>query len=165
MKCEASITGKRQITIPKDVYGEMGLNSYDKLVFYKNESGEVVVTKKETNKLDVCPICEKEVSSDEIMVVNKSQKYHMKCWMIENKSSGLEDINYTMNKASSKQLEAIKKIVKIKNEEYIELAKSLKDDELLIELPTKISFMKSKPDNIGMIQHISSNKLTSINEY
>ena len=46
MNIEASITGKRQITIPKDVYADMGLKNTDKLVFSKNKNGEMVYLKK-----------------------------------------------------------------------------------------------------------------------
>ena len=80
MNVEASITGKRQITIPKDLYNEMHLKNTDKLVFSKNENGEIIVSKKEINVLDVCPICEREVLKEDVMVVKESQKYHEVCW-------------------------------------------------------------------------------------
>ena len=46
MNIEASITGKRQVTIPKDLYLDMDLKNTDKLVFSKNENGEIVISKK-----------------------------------------------------------------------------------------------------------------------
>ena len=163
MKVEASITGKRQITIPKDLYSEMGLKNTDKLVFSKNKNGEIVLSKKEINKLDICPICDREVLVEDTMVVEKSQKYHMDCWSIS-RDTKLDDMKYIANKINRAQLKTIEKIEKVKKDTELEIMKNLKDGEVIIHVPIKITFMESKPGVVGMVSDFSSKKIFNCNE-
>lgn len=164
MNIEASITGKRQITIPKDVYADMGLKNTDKLVFSKNKNGEMVVSKKEINNLDMCPVCDREVLNTDVMVVKNSQKYHIGCWDIKRNDKDLEGINYISNKSSRAQLDTLKRIEKMKKEITLEMVKNLKDNEMVINVPIKLTFMESKPGIIGMISEFKASNIMSCNK-
>lgn len=163
MKAETSITGKRQITIPKSLYDDMGLKNTDKLVFSKNEKGEYVVSKKEINTLDECPICSREVLNDDIMVVNKSQKYHLACWSISQDNPSSSEPKHIANKLSEVQLKTLDRVEKTKNEYILEEIKNLKDNEVIIDIPVKLAFMEGKPGIIGMVSDFPSSKIIKCN--
>lgn len=164
MNIEASITGKRQVTIPKDLYADMGLKNTDKLVFSKNENGEIVVSKKEVNNLDVCPICNREVLSEDTMVIEKSQKYHLNCWDIKKNENVSGCFEYISNKATKAQLDTFDRIKGMKKEVTLELIESLKDNEMIINVPVKLTFMENKPGVVGMIREFESNKILGCNK-
>ena len=164
MKIEASITGKRQITIPKELYNDMSLKNTDKLVFTKNGKGEIVVSKKEVNSLDICPVCNRKVKNEDTMVVNQSQRYHISCWCLREDSefNPVKD-EYIANKLTKTQKETLDRVEQVKEEYLLENAKSLMDNEVIISVPVKLTFMESRPGIIGMISPLNSNKIMSCN--
>lgn len=165
MKIEASITGKRQITIPKELYNDMSLKNTDKLVFTKNGKGEIVVSKKEVNSLDICPVCNREVKNEDTMVVNQSQRYHISCWCLrEDSEFNSMKCEYIANKLTKTQKETLDRVEQIKEKYILENTKSLVDNEVIISVPAKITFMESKPGVIGMISHLNSNEIMSCNK-
>lgn len=164
MKVEASITGKRQMTIPKDLYNDMGLKNTDKLVFTKNNNGEIVVSKKEINNLDICPVCKREVKNEGAMVVEKSQKYHIKCWSLCKDDNKLIEDEYIANRVTKAQRKALEKLEDVKKEHILEMLEKLKDNEVIINVPIKLTFMESKPGVVGMISEFSSKKIFDCNK-
>lgn len=161
MNLEASITGKRQVTIPKDLYIDMDLKNTDKLVFTKNENGEIVISKKEVNTLNMCPICNREVKNDDTMVVKKMQRYHLNCWSLSDNKTG--ELNFTANKVNRSQIKTLERIENIKKATELEIIKQLKDNEVVINVPIKLTFMESNPGVIGMISEFDSRKIISCN--
>lgn len=165
MKLEASITGKRQVTIPKDVYAEMSLNNSDKIVFSKNDKGEIVISKKEIDSLDACPICNRIVKNEDVMVVKDSQKHHLACWNIDENDNKKGSDNYISNKVTETQKQSLSRIIEAVNEAKIEDIKSLKDNEVIIDVPVKLVFMENKPGAIGMVSNFDSNKIFACNRF
>lgn len=163
MKVEASITGKRQVTIPKDLYSKMGLKNTDKLVFTKNENGEIVVSKKELNNLDRCPICKREVLNEDVMVVKESQKYHETCWSIENAKDNVFDSQYIANKCTDSQARTLDRVKEMKKEYTLEMIRNLKDNEAIITVPVKVVFMENKPGVIGMVSEFKTGEIMNCN--
>ena len=164
MNIEASITGKRQVTIPKDVYTDMGLKNTDKLVFSKNNNGEIIVFKKEINNLDVCPVCGREVLNTDVMVVKNSQKHHISCWDVKRKEKASEGVDYIANKSNRAQLNTLDRIEKMKKEVTLDMVKNLKDNEMIINVPIKLTFMEGKPGVIGMITEFKASNIMSCNK-
>lgn len=159
MKAEASITGKRQLTIPKDLYVEMGLKITDKLVFSKNEKGEIVINKKEINTLDVCPICNREVLNEDTMVIKNSQKYHEECWF----SNKLNKSKYIANKVTTHQSKTLDKVYDKIAETKLEMIKNLKDNQTIVDTPVILTFMENKKARIGSIREFDSSVIISCN--
>lgn len=162
MNIEASVTGKRQITIPKDLYEDMGLKNTDKLVFSKNDNGEIVVSKKEVNNLDVCPLCNREVLNKDVMVVKDSQKYHEGCWNISGNSQS--DSQYIANKVTNSQIKTLNRVEEMKKEYTLDMTKKLKDNEVIITVPVKLTFMEGKPGVIGMISEFKASEIMNCNK-
>lgn len=163
MLVEASITGKRQITIPKDLYNEMNLKNTDKLVFSMDENGKIVVSKKEINNLDVCPICNREVLKEDVMVIKEFQKYHEMCWSYS-KSEKNESLNHVANKLSRSQEETLSRIEAMKKDYKLELVKQLRDNEVVIDVPIKITFMESKKNVVGSVSCFDLGKIMECNQ-
>lgn len=164
MKLEASITGKRQITIPKDLYNEMGLRNTDKLEFNKNEKGEIVVSKKEISELNLCKVCNREVLNTDTMVVEDYQKYHISCWNLKNKENLLDSDKYISNKLTKSQVRRIEEINEVKKEVTLDLVKKLKDSEVIINVPIKLTFSSDNSNMVGSISNFDSKYILECNK-
>lgn len=52
----------------------------------------------------------------------------------------------------------------MKKEVTLELIESLKDNEMIINVPVKLTFMENKPGVVGMIREFESNKILGCNK-
>lgn len=73
------VTGKMQVTIPKDVGSYLGLKTGDKLEFLRHDRNSVIIRKYE--EMCGCAYCNKNIGNSEVKVINEEGKeFHEKCW-------------------------------------------------------------------------------------
>lgn len=77
---KSKITGKRQITIPIEIFKELGLTTEDSIGFRKGKSGLYEVVKIEANPSRICNVCGEEVSLSSGNVNIQQRMYHIGCW-------------------------------------------------------------------------------------
>lgn len=162
MSIEATITGKRQITIPKEVYETLQLTNTDKVSFEVNEYNEVVIKKVKEVEYDKCPVCKRKIKDDKSFVVSNNQKYHISCWSLDSTINNINE-GYIANSITEEQKYRLKVIQLIKKDYLEEEIKILKDNEAIIEVPTKITFMETDSSKIGCVTDYNANKIFEAN--
>ena len=76
---KATVTGKRQITIPSAICLLLNINTGCQVEFTV-EDNKVVFKKVVDKEEDICPICSKRVSPIGNLVNEEGQKFHLECW-------------------------------------------------------------------------------------
>lgn len=76
---KATVTGKRQITIPSAICLMLDINTGCQVEFIV-EDNKIVFRKSAENEDDICPVCNKRVSLLGNLVNDEGQKYHLECW-------------------------------------------------------------------------------------
>ena len=90
------------------------------------------------------------------------QRHHLNCWSISNNK--IEEPDFTANKINRSQLKTLEKIEKVKKETELDMIKELKDNEVIINVPIKLTFMEGKSGFVGMISEFDSRKIISCNK-
>lgn len=79
MTYRATVTGKRQITIPAEICKMLDINTGNQVDFAIIDD-KIVFKKAIVEDDNICPICNHSVSVLGNMVNYEGKKYHMECW-------------------------------------------------------------------------------------
>lgn len=108
---KSKITGKRQITIPAEVFNNMKLNIGD-FVGFKKEGNSFTLIKIENEENNTCCVCKGSLSTVSQNLVNIYQKnYHIECWF---NLSDIEKVKYILYKHNISEKDC-EKLLKITN--------------------------------------------------
>jgi AbrB family looped-hinge helix DNA binding protein len=81
---KATVTGKRQITIPLEICEKLNVTNGNQVEFII-EDNKIIFQKLKPNKSDICPYCNEYVYTIGNHVTFEGVKYHMACWYNKNK--------------------------------------------------------------------------------
>jgi len=77
---KATVTGKRQITIPLEICEKLNISTGNQVEFII-EQNKIIFHKLKSNEEDLCPYCNRIVTISTNHVAFNGKKYHLDCWL------------------------------------------------------------------------------------